>query len=57
MELVQLALARDAGRVLTVYQNRRYDGDFETVRKVVAEGALGRIVTFETHYDPVFGLC
>jgi scyllo-inositol 2-dehydrogenase (NADP+) len=49
VELVRLAKA--AGRVLTVYQNRRYDGDFATVRKVVADGALGRVVTFETHYD------
>jgi scyllo-inositol 2-dehydrogenase (NADP+) len=51
-EAVELVgLAKSADRVLTVYQNRRYDGDFETIRKVVAEGALGRIVTFETHYD------
>jgi scyllo-inositol 2-dehydrogenase (NADP+) len=49
VELVRLA--KTAGRVLTVYQNRRYDGDFAAVRKVVADGALGRILTFETHYD------
>jgi scyllo-inositol 2-dehydrogenase (NADP+) len=49
VELVQLAKAK--GRVLTVYQNRRFDGDFAAIRELVAAGALGRIVNFETHYD------
>ena len=49
VQLVQLA--KDTGRLITVYQNRRYDGDFAAIRKIVAEGTLGRIVTFETHYD------
>lgn len=44
-------LATEKGRLLTVYQNRRYDGDFQALRKLVAEGTLGRIVRFETHYD------
>ena len=43
--------ARQAGRLLTVYQNRRYDGDFQAVQQVVASGALGRIVRFESNYD------
>jgi scyllo-inositol 2-dehydrogenase (NADP+) len=47
--LVQLA--KEAGRLLTVYQNRRYDGDFQAIRQLVADGTLGRIVRFETHYD------
>jgi predicted dehydrogenase len=49
VELVQLAI--NTGRLITVYQNRRYDGDFAAIRKIVAEGTLGRIVNFETHYD------
>jgi scyllo-inositol 2-dehydrogenase (NADP+) len=49
LELVQLARAR--GRVLTVYQNRRFDGDFAAIRELVAAGTLGRIINFETHYD------
>ncbi len=49
VELVQLARAK--GRVLTVYQNRRFDGDFAAIRELVAAGSLGRIVNFETHYD------
>jgi len=47
--LVQFA--KENGRLITVYQNRRYDGDFQALRKLVAEGTLGRIVRFETHYD------
>lgn len=43
--------ARKAGRLITVYQNRRYDGDFQAIRKLVADGTLGRIVRFETNYD------
>jgi len=49
VELVQLAM--DRKRVVTVYQNRRYDGDFAAIRKIAAAGTLGRIVAFETHYD------
>ena len=47
--LVQFA--KENGRMLTVYQNRRHDGDFQAIRKLVAEGTLGRIVRFETAYD------
>ena len=44
-------LAKETGRLITVYQNRRYDGDFAAIREIVANGELGRIVNFETHYD------
>ena len=47
--LVQLA--KETSRLLTVYQNRRYDGDFQAIRQLVADGTLGRIVRFETNYD------
>jgi predicted dehydrogenase len=45
------ALAREKGRVLCVYQNRRWDLDFLTVRKLIADDTLGRLVEFETHFD------
>lgn len=48
---VLVQFANDRGRLLTVYQNRRYDGDFQAIRKLVEEGTLGRIVRFETAYD------
>ena len=49
VSLVQLA--KHAKRLLTVYQNRRYDGDFQAIRQHVEAGALGRILRFETTYD------
>ncbi|HXF94976.1 MAG TPA: Gfo/Idh/MocA family oxidoreductase [Gemmatimonadales bacterium] len=48
-ELVELA--RERRRVLSVYQERRYTGDFVTVQNVVAEGTLGRVVGYEAHFD------
>lgn len=44
-------LAKSAGRLLTVYQNRRFDGDFQALRQLVSAGTLGRVVRFETSYD------
>jgi scyllo-inositol 2-dehydrogenase (NADP+) len=43
--------AKKQGRLLTVYQNRRYDGDFQAIVNLVASGALGRIIRFESNYD------
>ena len=48
-ELMQLARSRR--RLLSVYQNRRWDGDFLTVRKLLDGDRLGRLVKFESHYD------
>jgi len=46
-----LELAKNKGVLLTVYQNRRWDGDFRTIQKVIAEKKVGRLVEFESHYD------
>ena len=46
-----LALARERGRLLTVYQNRRWDGDFMTLQRLVAEGALGDVLRFESRFE------
>jgi predicted dehydrogenase len=43
--------AADTGRILSVYHNRRWDGDFLTVKKLLSDGTLGRIRYFETHFD------
>jgi scyllo-inositol 2-dehydrogenase (NADP+) len=48
-ELIDLAAAR--GVVVAPFHNRRWDGDFLTVKQVLEEGALGRLVTFESHFD------
>ena len=45
------ALARERGRVLTVYQERRLDGDFLTLKQLIADGRLGRVVHFEETFD------
>jgi predicted dehydrogenase len=46
-----IALAQTMGVVLAPFHNRRWDGDFLTVKKVLAGGKLGRLVTFESHFD------
>ena len=46
-----IAIAKKRNRLLTVYQNRRWDSDFLTLSKLLEQGALGRVVEFETHYD------
>jgi predicted dehydrogenase len=43
--------ARDAGRLLTVFQNRRWDTDFVTLRDLIARGELGRVHTFESRFE------
>lgn len=48
-ELVRLA--KRLGRVLTVYHNRRFDADFQALRKVIRDGQMGRILRLEMHYD------
>lgn len=46
-----ISFAGKQKRLLTVFQNRRWDGGFLTVRKILAEKMLGRVVEFELHYD------
>ena len=46
-----IAIAQKSGKIVAPFHNRRYDGDFLTVRKLRAENTLGRIVTIESHFD------
>jgi predicted dehydrogenase len=46
-----LDTARAAGVGLTVFQNRRWDGDFLTLRRLLAEGALGDITRYESRFE------
>jgi predicted dehydrogenase len=46
-----LELAAKNGRMISVFQNRRWDGDFLTVKKIIQEGQLGRLVEYEAHFD------
>lgn len=43
--------ATEAGRLLTVFQNRRWDGDYLTLRELVASGRLGRLHRFESRFE------
>lgn len=44
-------LAKNKNKTLSVFQNRRWDGDFCTVKKVIEWGMVGHVVEFEAHYD------
>jgi predicted dehydrogenase len=43
--------AERRGQMLTVFHNRRWDGDFLTLRRLLAEGALGEVRRFESRYE------
>jgi scyllo-inositol 2-dehydrogenase (NADP+) len=44
-------LARSQNRLVSAHQNRRWDGDFLTVRKIIEGGLLGRLVEYESRFD------
>ncbi len=46
-----VALAKSANKILSVYQNRRYDSDYRTVKRIVDEEWLGEMVEAEFHFD------
>jgi scyllo-inositol 2-dehydrogenase (NADP+) len=46
-----IAAAAAAGRCLTVFQNRRWDGDYLTVRQLIRDGMLGDVRTFESRFE------
>ncbi|GAA3121694.1 Gfo/Idh/MocA family oxidoreductase [Streptomyces rectiviolaceus] len=45
------ALAEDRGLLLSVFQNRRWDNDFLTLQKLVADGELGDVWRFESRFE------
>lgn len=46
-----IKLAKDFDVVLSVYHNRRFDGDYKTILKIIDSGTLGRLVELESHFD------
>ncbi len=46
-----IAFAKKKERLLSVFQNRRWDGDFLTVQKIIRQNLLGRLVEYEAHFD------
>ncbi len=48
-ELIGLASRKNVK--ISVYQNRRYDSDYKTIKKVLEEGLIGKIIEAEIRYD------
>lgn len=46
-----IARAEQAGVALSVFQNRRWDGDFRTVRQLISDGRLGAVRRFESRFE------
>ncbi len=46
-----VALARERGRLLSVFHNRRWDSDFLGIKQAIADGRVGRVTHFESHID------
>ena len=46
-----VSIAKKHGRLITVYQDRRWDGAFLTVKKLVQSGALGKVAEYEVRFD------
>ncbi|WP_411700416.1 Gfo/Idh/MocA family oxidoreductase [Conyzicola sp.] len=46
-----IAASEEAGNALIVFQNRRWDGDFLTIKKLIAEDALGTVHRFESTFE------
>ena len=45
------SIAKSKGLLAIPFHNRRWDGDFLTLKKLLKDGVLGRLVTFESHFD------
>ena len=46
-----IRLAKQQGRMLSVFQSRRWDGDFQTMQALVRSGRLGQLVEYEARYE------
>jgi predicted dehydrogenase len=48
---ILIDLAKQKNITLSVFHNRRWDGDFLTIKQLIESGKLGRLVDFESHFD------
>ncbi|MCR2821132.1 oxidoreductase [Lederbergia panacisoli] len=46
-----IKLAKEKNRVLSVFHNRRWDGDFMTIREIIKNGLIGEVKECEFHWD------
>ena len=49
-------VSKETGKFLTVHQNRRWDEDFLTVRKIIEEGKLGEVFRIESRVHGAHGI-
>lgn len=45
------SLAKKVNKKIFVFQNRRFDSDFQTVSAILKSGVLGKIIRYEAHYN------
>lgn len=48
-ELIELAKSKSL--ILSIFQNRRFDSDFLTVKSIIESGILGKLLSYEAHFD------
>lgn len=46
-----ITVSKQHHKILTVNQNRRFEGDYATIKKIINSGMLGELAEFESHYD------
>jgi scyllo-inositol 2-dehydrogenase (NADP+) len=46
-----ITLATEQGKILAPFHNRRFDGDFQTLRQLITANTLGRVVHISSHFD------
>jgi predicted dehydrogenase len=46
-----ISISKEKNKRISVYQNRRYDSDYKTIKKIINSGVLGKIVEAEFHFD------
>lgn len=46
-----LRASRDTGKLLTVFQNRRWDNDFLTLQQIISAGLIGPVTRFESRFE------
>jgi predicted dehydrogenase len=46
-----VALADRSNRLISAFQNRRWDSDYLSVKAAIADGLVGHVVHFESHFD------
>ena len=46
-----IEVSKKQGKILTCFQNRRYDSDFRTLRHLMSQDAFGKVAEFSNHYD------